>query len=195
MSCPFIMKLFLIPILMFSTYSLKAESTNVRLSEALAMLKTTDFRAGLKILRQIGDPAVPAALELLLTERETIGAARIFVCDFILSTNGPEFEKALPILAMDQDTYFRGMTARAIGIKGNRKFTNILIDLLQDRREFLKEEWTDPAGERSISVQETSEESLAKLYPKKVKKELPLTEKVKRWLDLWDKNKLSDHHK
>jgi hypothetical protein len=118
--------------------------TESKISEAVALFHNGQIPKAIAQLRIIGDPAVPAALELLRTDVGSHGATQFLLSGFIASVDGNRANVALLELLSDSSPYLRGLAASSLGRRKLKSAVPQLINLVNDKEVYLTTHVTHP---------------------------------------------------
>ena len=114
-------------------------------AEAVALFRRGQFQEAITQFGTIGDPAVPAALDLLRADAGSHGVPQVLLI-FIASTNGARADAALIELLSHDSPYVRGFAATSVGKRKLKASIPKLIGLLRDRSVYLTTHTTHPYG-------------------------------------------------
>jgi HEAT repeat protein len=120
--------------------------TDAKISQAIALFNDREIQKALVLLRSIGDPAVPAAVQLLHTDIGSHGAPQLLLSGFIASVEGSRANAALLELLTDSSPYLRGVAASTVGKRKLKAAVPRLVDLLDDKEVYLITHATHPQG-------------------------------------------------
>jgi HEAT repeat protein len=160
-----------------------------KIAQAVSLFKNKEISKALAIFREVGDPAIPAVMQLLHSDVEPKGAVLIYLSSFIASTKGERADAALIQLLADESSFLRGDAAREVG---NRKLSSALpklIGLLSDTEVHYTISMTDPYREKNILVRDSAVEALQSITGKVLAKGKSRDEQVKAWLEWWRKQR------
>ena len=117
-----------------------------KIAEAVALFRSGEVQKAVAHFRNIGDPAVPAALELLQSDVGSRGLPQLLLSGFIASTDGARADAALIELLSNGSPYVRGFAAASVGKRKLKASVPKLIGLLRDKDVYLTTHITHPYG-------------------------------------------------
>ncbi len=168
-----------------------------KVAEAIVLFRNGQIQKAIAQFREIGDPAVPAARELLQTDVGSRGMPQLLLSGFIASTEGEGANVALVELLSDSSPYLRGVAASSIGKRKLKAAVPQLISLLNDKEVYLTTHVTHPNGyDREPSsidvptlVRDAAIDALQLITGKKLARSASREKQAQAWLQWWQKQK------
>jgi HEAT repeat protein len=166
-----------------------------KIAVAVALFRSGEVQKAVADFRNIGDPAVPAALELLRADVGWRGMPQVLLSGFIASTTGARADAALIELLSNDSPYLRGFAAASVGKRRLKASVPKLIELLRDKDVYLTTHITHPHGydreplsaDVSSLVRDAAIDALELVAGKRLARNQSRPRQAEAWLRWWQK--------
>lgn len=173
-----------------------------RIAEAVALYHNKQISQAVTKFREIGEPAVPAVMELLKTAISSGGMPMLILTGFFSATTGQQVDMALIELLSSESPYVRGFAAISLGQRKLRIAVPQLIKLLEDKGIYLTRNTISHlytrgnkdaevvVEENHILVRDKAVEALESITGLRLAKKKSGETKAKAWLGWWQRQKM-----
>lgn len=159
-----------------------------RISEAVALFHNRQIPQAVGKFRGIGDPAVPAVMELLKTDVGSRGMPLLLLTGFFSSTKGARADAALIELLSKESPYLRGFAASLIGKRKLRVAVPHLIKLLDDKEVYITTTSSHYPDMHTL-VRDEAIDALQSITGKTFARNKSRGRQAEAWLEWWREQK------